>query len=416
MYFKRQARACAWAVVAASAVALARPAAADMLTLQDALARARDANPTLSAASARTEAAQAALNQAERKPNPFLSLTGENLMATRSSFDRAETTLAYNQLWERGGKREARVSIANAEIDTARLRERIALLNLYEAVEAAWVEALAAQAQVGLASERVSMAARLKQDTEKRVTAARDPAFAGARVDTLATQAQIARDQAVASAQIARATLASFWRGDVNFDLDGRALEVGADMTARPDTPVDIAILETQRQAASSRVTLEQARSVQDPTWQVGVRHLADNNELAVVAGISLPLGLYDANQGNLARARAENRALAEDIAAAKAVWEREFFQIRARLDAHATEARRLETETIPSAEKTVKLVRDAFGRGAFSYLEVTEAERALADARARRIEVLKLYHLGMARLNRVLGSRASDPQIQETR
>ena len=416
MHSMMWARAHAWAIAIASVAAFACPALAQTLTLQDALSRARDANPTLAAAAARIEAARAGLDQAERRPNPSLSLTGENLAATNTAFDRAETTLAYNQLWERGGKRNARVSVASAEIETARVREQLALLDLDQAVETAWIEALAAEAQVGLAAERLTVAERLRQDTNRRVTAARDPAFAGARVETLATQAQIARDQARASAQIARATLASYWHGETDFELDSRSLNIGPDVTGRPDQPLDIRLLEAERQAVSARIALEQSRAVQDPTLQVGVRHFNDKGEFALIAGVSFPLGFHDQNQGNIARARAEGRAVEQDIAAAKNAWEREFFQIRASLDAHATEARRLEAETVPAAEKTLRLVRETFDRGAFSYLEVTEAERALSEASARRIEVLKLYHLGMARLNRMLGTRVVETPIKETR
>lgn len=416
MYFVIRARACAWAAVVAAASLLAQPALGDELTLQDALARARDANPALAAAASRIDAAQAGVNQAERRPNPSLSLTGENLPGTRSSFDRTETTLAYSQVWERGGKREARVSLASAEVEAAKLKERIALLDLYQSVETAWIEALAAAAQVQLASERLVVAERLKQDTNRRVTAARDPAFAGARVDTLATQARIARDQSAAALQIAKATLASFWRGAAEFDLDDRALDLTPDLTVRPDSPVDIALLDAQSREASARIGLEQSRSYQDPAFQFGVRHFANNNEVGFVAGVSIPLGFNDANQGNIARARAEGRALEQDIAAARIAWEREFSQLRARLTAYATEARSLETGTIPAAETTLRLVRETFDRGAFSYLEVTEAERALTDARTRRIEVLKLYHLDMARLNRLLGTYATEMPMKETR
>jgi cobalt-zinc-cadmium efflux system outer membrane protein len=417
MYSQIRAHASAWAIGIALGIFLPTTSCfAETLTLREALARARDANPTLAAAAARTEAAQAERDQAGRRPNPFLSMTGENLAGSRTSFGNAETTLSYNQPFERGGKRAARVSVANAEIDAAKLRETISLLDLYQAVETAWVETAAAEAEAVLAAERLAIAQRLRQDTNRRVAAARDPAFAGARVDTLATQAQIAHDQAEAAVKIARAALASYWQGQTDFDLDKGALDVSPDLTARPDQPVDIALLDAERQVSSARVTLEQARAVQDPTLQLGMRHLNSNNEVALVAGVSFPLAFFNTNTANIARARAEGRAAEQDVAAAKIAWERAFFQLRARLDAHATEARRLESDTIPGADKTLRLVRDTFDRGAFSYLEVTEAEKALADARARRIEVLKLYHLDMARLKRLLGSHIAETPMKETR
>lgn len=389
---------------------LAAPAAGQTLTLSEALARARDADPALSAAAARIDAARATADQAERRPNPSLSLTGENLLGTRTGFDRTETTLAYNQLLERGGKREARVSLAGSELEVARLRQTVALLDIYQAVEAAWVDVVAADAQVHLATERLAVADRLKDETRRRVAAALDPAFAGARVDTLSTQAQIALGRARAAADRARAALASYWGGDPAFQVDARSLEAISAVPPAPDEPIDLALVNAQRRIASSRVALEEARSVQDPTFHVGVRHFNNNNELGVVAGVSIPLALFDSNRGGVARARAEQRAADEDIRAARVAWDREYVQLGARLDSYAAEARRLGSETIPGAETTLRLVREAFGRGAFSYIEVTEAERTLADARARRLDVLRLYHLDKARLNRLLGVHANGP------
>jgi cobalt-zinc-cadmium efflux system outer membrane protein len=409
-YLRTRARAWNARLVWALALPLlfAQAAAAETLMLEGALARARDADPGLAATAARLDAARAGLDQAARRPNPTLSLTGENLGVAKSSGQVTETTLSYNQIIERGGKRDARMAVANAELDAARLAQTIRLLDVYEAVEIAWVEALTAESQIGLAADRLASAQRLAADTRRRVEAARDPAFAGSRVATLATQAEIQLGQAQAAARIARATLASYWNGGAEIEVDVRALRVGDVPAAPPEQPLDLAVLQSRVGLASAQVTAEQARAVQDPTLQAGVRHFGRSNSMALIAGVSVPLGFRDRNQGNIARAQAERRAAEADITVARVAWERAFTQLRARLDAQAIEARRLEEETIPAAETTLSQARSAFDRGAFSYLEVIEAERALADARGRRIDVLKQYNLDLARLNRIAGTHAA--------
>ncbi|MDZ4318814.1 MAG: TolC family protein, partial [Phenylobacterium sp.] len=67
-------------------------------------------------------------------------------------------------------------------------------------------------------------------------------------------------------------------------------------------------------------------------------------------------------------------------------------------------------------AIRSVEQVRDGFNRGGFSYLDVTEAERALADARARRVGVLRQYHLDQAALDRLTGRQSIHIQTAETR
>lgn len=403
-------RACAWCARLAWVLVLPllltnATASAEALTLQDALTRARDADPGLAATAARLDAARSGLEQAGRRPNPFVNLMTENLGAARSSSQVTETTLSYNQVIERGGKRDARMTAAGAEVDTARITQTVHLLDVYQAVETAWVEALAAEAEISLANDRLASVRRLSADTRRRVSAARDPAFAGSRVATLTTQAEIQLGQAEAEARIARATLASYWRGPADMEIDPSVLAIVPMPPQLPEQPVDLAVLQSRVGLATARVLVEEARAVQDPTVQAGIRHFDTSNTVAVIAGVSIPLGFHDRNQGNIARAQAERRAAEADIAVARSAWEREFTQLHARLDAQALEARRLQRETIPVAERTLREAQSAFDRGAFSYLEIIEAERALADARDRRNDVLKQYNLDLARLNRIAGT-----------
>lgn len=72
----------------------------------------------------------------------------------------------------------------------------------------------------------------------------------------------------------------------------------------------------------------------------------------------------------------------------------------------------------VPSAARAVTLVRDGFNRGggAFTYLEVAEAQRAVIEARSRRIDLLKRFHLDGVRLDRLTGRHAALLANAETR
>ena len=106
-------------------------------------------------------------------------------------------------------------------------------------------------------------------------------------------------------------------------------------------------------------------------------------------------------------RAQAERTAAEADIAAARLTREREIAQLTARISSAAAEAERIRSEVIPPAIKSVEQVREGFNRGGFQYLDVTEAERALAEARARRVSVLRQYHIDQAALDRLTGRHA---------
>src|SRR3546814_19256822 len=96
------------------------------------------------------------------------------------------------------------------------------MLDVLGQVQAAWVDVLAAGAAIPVADERLAVAQRLEREVARRVGRALDPLFAGERAPTAVAQARIARDQAVETARIARASLAAWRGGGPGFRLDAR--------------------------------------------------------------------------------------------------------------------------------------------------------------------------------------------------
>ncbi|MDP3853325.1 TolC family protein [Phenylobacterium sp.] len=389
-------------VAPGAAQAQAKPAP---LTLSEAIGRASAADPAAAAAEARLEAARADLRQAGIRPNPSIGLELENFAGSGaySLLDRSEATASYQQTFERGGKRAARTDAAAAEIEAVRLRQAVRRLDLIKAVQVAYAEALAAQADLLIAEARLIAAHRSQADISRRVRSARDPLFAGTRAETLTAQADIARDQARQAAIDARAELARHWGGAPDFTLDLETFFKASEaQTAPAQETTDLALLVAVRDVTEARVRVERARQVADPTLKAGLRYFGDGSEVAFVVGGTFPLQRYDTNKAGVERALAERNAAEADIAAARLAREREITRLTARIVASALESERIRAEVIPAAIRTVELVRDGFNRGGFQYFDVTEAERALADARARRVSVLRQHHLDQAALDRL--------------
>lgn len=405
--------AAAWAVPVPATSAQASPEAASTrpdLALREALRRAALADPARGGLEARQRAVEAGVRQADVRPNPSLGLMVENLptLGAGDFMGRTETTLSYEQRLERGGDRPARVALARSEGALVLAEARVAALDRLEAVQRTWAEALSADAAISIARERLDLAERFETEVRRRVDAARDPLFAGARAEAELAQAQIDFDQAEISARVARIALAKFWDGVVDFDLgtgafeDTSASRIAAGDIAQADLDVFLA-----RQAASdAQARLEEARAVPDPTVNLGVRHMW-SNDFALVFGGSIPLQRYDRNQGAIDRARAEGTAAQADMNALRIEREREIARLQVQVYAKANEARRIAEETIPQAERAVALVREGYGRGGFTYNDVMAAHTALLQARSRRVAALQAFHLDRARLDRLTGAHA---------
>jgi cobalt-zinc-cadmium efflux system outer membrane protein len=388
------------------------PTAGPTLDLFEALSRAGAADPAVAAADARLAAAEANIRQAGVKPNPSIGLEFENFAGTGSFsiLDRTESTLSYQQTLERGGKREARVGLARASAEIVRRRRDVRRLDLLRDVQTAYAETLTAEAELLIAEARLLAAQSAQADVGRRVRAARDPLFAGSRAEATTAQAEIDRDQARLAAQNARAALARFWGGTPDFAVNLETF-FGVTPPAAADRPVaaaDLTLLEAERDAAAASVRVEQSRAVTDPQIRGGVRHFGQGNDVALVVGGTLPLRLYDNNKGAIDRAISERSAAEADITAERIVREREIARLLARMSASAGESERLRAEVIPRAILAVEQVRDGFNRGGFQYLNVADAEKALADARARRVAVLRQFHLDQAALDRLTGRHAA--------
>lgn len=381
------------------------------LTLPDILVRVAKADPSLQVNTARRNAADATIRQAEFGPRPRLGLDLEDFGGSGPyAINRSQATVFYEETWERGGKRQARVDVARAERSIADQRATIRLLDSLEKAQAAWVEALVADAAVEVARDRVAVAERIEQETSRRVGRALDPVFAGERARTALAQARIALDQAIEQSRIVRTSLASFWGGTSAEALDGHSFTQMQPSTVRGDEAPDLNLFTAQREAASAAMQLAQTNGVTDPTWRAGVRHFGQGNEFAFVVGASIPLGVEAASRPALERAQAERAAVEGELAVARLQFVREADRLRAEQAALVSEARRLETEVIPLAERAANLATEGFNRGgtAFTFLEVAEAQRSVIEARTRRVDLLRRFHLASVRLDRIAGRHLS--------
>lgn len=391
------------------------------LTLEDAIARALEADPGLQAASAGVDAAHGGLRQARARPNPELSAEVENFNGERElrGFGGAETTFSLSQEIELGGRRSARVQLADRELHGAEL-ERVARgLDRIRDVQIAYFNALAAEELVIIARERLETAQALSASVGRRVAAARDPLMAGARAEAGLAEARIALRRAQAEAATARATLASLLGGDTGFALIpadfalARAVEHAHDDPS--DSTPDLARLAAARDRANAAVRVERSLAWQNPTLSFGYRQFAaDDNEGALVAGVSIPLGVFDRNQGSVSRARAEQRRAELDLEAGRRALMREHASLERAIATDAAAISATEDEVIPQAERALALAQDGYDRGAFSYLDVLEAQRSLSDARQSRVDALRTYHNNEAALDRLTARFAETLPRQE--
>lgn len=152
----------------ASGPALAQSTA---LTLADGIARARDQAPQLQSADAALRAADAGVGLASLRPNPTLSVEAENVMGSGryAGFGGGEKTFSLSMPLEMGGKRGARVRVAEAERSAARIGTQAAQADLVLQITEAFVTLAASERYVEIATASHALADRAHHAARERV-------------------------------------------------------------------------------------------------------------------------------------------------------------------------------------------------------------------------------------------------------
>ena len=382
-----------------------------LLTLSDAIQNALDYSPRIKSAVAEVEAAKGAENQAGYFPNQEIVFEAGNLAGSGEfgGTDSAEFTYSLTQTVEIGGKRSARMSAAKAAREasgTALIAER---LNLERDVRIAYFDALARDEAVKLAVEQERLAKDVLGTVSRQVQTAEEPEIQLSKAEVAYTASVVTRERKehelkIAKKKLARLLGASTLDSSLNhahfFELKapGPIENYRVNLARIPDMR-QFSYIKTQKK---SLLDLERARAIPDPDFSLGVRDFKDSGDQAFVLSVSLPIPVFNRNRGNIARARAEVRQAKSNAWQAGLILEQQLAENWEQWRTYYSEAQRLRTELLPSAEKAFKLARVGFAEGKFSYHEVLDAQRTLFGARSQYYDSLRLYHAARANVERL--------------
>jgi cobalt-zinc-cadmium efflux system outer membrane protein len=366
------------------------PAAPPPAAVDEFVRFAVERNPRLARAAIAIDAAQGRYVQAGLYPNPDLAVNWDEI-GDRSSPDRLGILTAprISQTIVTGGKLSLAQAVAAREIDQATLDLIAERYGVIASVRAAFFQALAAQERVAILRELVKLADESVAQGKTLLEAQRI-----ARLDLLEIEAQGERFRAEADATAKElpglyARLAAT-AGDA-------ALPVAAvsgsldDLPAYDLDPVRAAVLATHPEVRSARVAVERAQAavrraeaepIPDVTVYGAYIRQFQNRSHDGAVGVSLPVPLWNRNQGNIRAARAEfgmavqNVGRVEnDLAARVAAAFQTYSSARGR-------AERYRQQVVPRAVEARRLALEAFRGGQFDYLRVLQAQRTVAEAK----------------------------------
>lgn len=367
------------------------------LTLEQAFELAERRHSQLAEAHALAEAAAGRAQQAGALPNPELIVGAQQLPLDRDGSNQREYVAGVAQPIPLGSRldkaREAELLEREVRVRGLELTRR----DLRKRVHSAFATALYQEKAFQTQSQIARYGERAVAITKARVEAGDTLPEDLARVEMEFARAQIELQRATAMRTQSLLALAAAI-GDVNLNVKSLAgsldalfelptLEaLAASLSAQPE----LQLAETSVRASNARVDLARAERIPDVKVEVLYHRLEGSKENTLDIGVSLPLPLFDRNQGKLREARAE-AAAAE---ARSRLTENELqFRLReshAQLTSALATTRALQTEILPRAEAILKAAEARYAAGDASLSELLPARRDWATLELSHLESLR--------------------------
>ena len=165
---------------------------------------------------------------------------------------------------------------------------------------------------------------------------------------------------------------------------------------------VHLGQVEVARQRAL--LAVERARRIPDVTVTVGARRLAERGVTQAVVGLSVPLPLFDRNQGNVYEAARRTDKADDELETARIRFRNELQRSSNQLTLSRETADTLRTVVLPAAEDAFRTATRGFEAGKFGFLDVIDAQRTLLLARTRYLTALSSAVQATTNIDRLLG------------
>ncbi len=384
-------------------------AQAQTLSLDAALQAAFANNPDLAAAQWDIDIAHGARQQAGLIPNPVASWDAEDTRRNTRT-----TTLKLSQTLELGGKRGARIDVATRAQDAAALTLEQRRNGLRADVIDSYYSALRAQQRLDLAQRSMALAERGLVVAKGRVTAGKSSPVETTRAQVQVSQIRLELNRAQIGLSDAYRRLAAS-TGSATPDFQDVAaqrqsappLPAAAQLLARLEQTTELRLADLHIIQSEASVGLEKAQRIPDLDVSIGSQYDASVRERVNLVGVSMPIPLFNRNQGNvLAASRRADQA--RDLR--NAVELRLRTETRQALDLWQTadtEVRAFNQHILPAAQSAVDSATRGFEMGKFNFLDVLDAQRTLIAARTQYLVATAQATDAWVRIERIYGDLA---------
>jgi outer membrane protein, heavy metal efflux system len=379
---------------------------ADTLSFQTALSLSTKNNPQLQAALYNVRLTQAESIQQSMSPNPELDIEVENFAGTGEfgGLGVSESVISIGQQIEISGKRWKRMEAADYQTNLAIWDYRVKELEIYSAVAECFIQLIAAQNEIFLTKELLSLSENFHTSVDKRVSAGKlsPSALSRAGVEVMRTSMELKRTERILEEKrIQMAALLG--ENNLSFSVisgelvSARLLPPLEKLTGLLENNPKLARWSTERAYRNSILNLANANRIMDPVISAGIKNIQDTGDIAFSVGVSIPLPVFNRNEGSILKATESITQSNWEESSVRNQLQSELESAYIMLIQLEDEIRDYENKLLPESELAYDIVSKDYTQGKFGFLEVLDAERMLFDIKHYYLDLLLEYNLAIA-------------------
>jgi cobalt-zinc-cadmium efflux system outer membrane protein len=390
------------------------------LTLEQAREMARRVSPELTASREAVAAAAARERQAGAFPNPTISYQREQ--SSGVGHTNSQNIASIDQPIELGGARGARVAVARFRREVAEARLTAAQAQLDHDVTRAYALAVAADRLATLAEQAASAFGRARTVSQARLVQGDVSGYSHRRIQLEAARYAGLLAEARLQRRMAQLTLVSLIAPSADSATSIRNAELILEdslvvatvvisddslraLAVRHRAELRIAMLEAEATAAEARLAARERLPV--PTLTAGFKNeqiVGGDDFSGFVAGVSLPLPLWDRRRGAIEAADAESRRRVAEVEVVRRRISREVGEAAEALRAIDEQLDLLRPQLGAESQAALRAAQVAYSEGEISLVEWLDAVRAYQEAEATFASLRAESLIRRAALERAVG------------
>lgn len=383
------------------------------ITLTEAVETALKNNPNLTVYEYEIISIEKQKFQAGLIPNPEAGFETEDFLGGKelSGFKGSQYTLTATQLFELGGKRSSRINLSDKAIISAQGNYELIKLDLIAQVKSVFFGLYQIHHRITLQEKFIQINENILSTISERVKAGRTSPAEESKVKVALINSRIELQRLQRSYSSAQTKLSAL------IGTTGRNLVPSTDLFDKLITPPNkenifddlenipsIKNINNETNLRKAQLELEESRAIPDLTVSAGVRYLNELKTNSFVAGISMPLPIFDRNQGNIQSAEVRIQQMDDIIKARKLSVISSINTAFNNLLSAYNGSVQLKDNILPESEKAYDITRQGYLQGRFAFIDLLDAQRTLFETQTQYLLELSDYYNSLVEIENITG------------